>query len=80
MTVDAHSGAILSHDAPEKPHHSLEEAAGEVARGKRRAETRFSRALSERARQSEILEKKFRKAVERAADDSEPPKNPFDLD
>ncbi len=80
MTVDAGSGAILSHEAPEKPHHSLEEAADEVARGKRRAETRFSRALSERARQSEILERKFKKAFEKAADDEEPPKSPFDLD
>ncbi len=80
IAVDAQSGAVLSHEAPKKPHPTLEDAAGEVARGKRRAESRFSRALSERERQSEILEKKFRRAFETAATDNEPPKSPFDLD
>lgn len=80
LVVDAASGAVISHEAAEKPKRTFEEAAGEVERGKKRAEDRFSRAMSERSRQSEILEKKFRQAFEKAADDDEPPKSPFDLE
>jgi hypothetical protein len=80
IVIDARSGAVISHEAAQKPMRSLEEAAGEVARGKKRAEDRFSRAMSERGRQSEILDRKFRKAFEKAAEDDEPPKSPFDLE
>ncbi|HXI02665.1 MAG TPA: hypothetical protein VNI57_05760 [Candidatus Saccharimonadales bacterium] len=80
LTVDAATGAVLSHDAPKRPHHSLEEAASEVQKGRRRAESLFERAMDESAHQSEILEKKFQKAFEKAADDDSVPQSPFDLD
>jgi hypothetical protein len=80
ISVDAATGAILSHEAPKKAHLSLEEAADEVSKEKRRTADRFSRALDERSKQSEILEKKLQKAFEKAADDDTAPPSPFDLD
>ena len=80
MTVDLETGAILGVTPPKKGHLSFEEAAHEVEEGKKRAASRFERAMEDRSRQSEILEKKFRKALEKAADDEAPPPKPFDLD
>jgi hypothetical protein len=81
MTVDARTGAVISHVAPKKgPVVSFEEAASEVQAAKRRAASRFEKAMENRAHQSEILEKKFRKALEKASDDEAPPEKPFDLD
>jgi hypothetical protein len=80
ITVDAATGAVLSHVAPKKEHLSLEEAAGAVEEIKKRTASRFTQAMEERARQSEILEKKFQKAFEKASEDDAPPKSPFDLD
>lgn len=80
ITVDAETGAVLSHDPPKREHRSFEEVALEVTEEKKRAESKFRKAMEERARQSEILEKKFRKAAEKAAEDPSRPKGPFDLD
>lgn len=81
LSVDAATGAVISHVAPKKaPQLSFEEAASEVESARRRAASKFEKALGERARQSEILEKKFKKALEKAADDDTPPEKPFDLD
>lgn len=80
ITLDAESGMVLSHVAPKKPMRSFDEAVDEVKQGKARAEARFSKALEERSHHSELLDKKFRKALEKAGDDPTPPKNPFDQD
>ena len=80
ISVDAATGAVVSHEPTALPIKSFEEAAGAVVEGKRKAESRFSRAMEERIRQSEILEKKFRKAFEKASEDETPPRSPFDLD
>jgi len=80
LTVDAETGAVLTHEAPKKEHLSFEEAALEVDQEKKRAESKFKKAMEERARQSEILEKKFRQAAEKAAEDTSRPKSPFDFD
>jgi uncharacterized Zn finger protein (UPF0148 family) len=81
ITVDAATGAVLFHVEPRKtPQVSFEEAANEVQAARNRAASKFQKAMDERAHQSEILEKKFRKALEKAADDDAPPEKPFDLD
>jgi len=81
ITVDAATGAVLSHVEPRRsPQISFEEAASEVQAARKRADSKFQKAMEERAHQSEILEKKFRKALEKAADDDTPPGKPFDLD
>lgn len=82
ISVDAATGAVLAHEAPKKEQVSFEEAASAVSDGKKKAASQFSRAMEERSRQSEILEKKFRKAFEKASesDDDTPPRNPFDME
>jgi hypothetical protein len=80
VTVDAETGAVLSHVPPAKPHLSFEEAALEVRQEKKKTESKFARAMEDRSRRSEILEKKFRKAAEKAADDPDRPPNPLDFD
>ena len=80
ISVDAGTGAILAHESPKTKPISFEKAAGEVAKGKKRAEDRFSQAMDERSRQGEILEKKLKKAIEKAAEDDSPPRSPFDLE
>jgi hypothetical protein len=80
ITVDAETGSILTHVAPPKALLSFEEAALEVKQEKKKAESRFAKAMADRSRQSEILEKKFQKAAEQAAGDDTPPVNPLDLD
>lgn len=82
ITVDPATRAVIAHTEPRKRAHlSLEEAALQVKAGRKEAESRFARAMDERAHQSEILEKRFKKALEKAADEpaGAPPK-PFDLD
>ena len=53
-----------------------------AAAGKKKAAGQFTRAMEERAHQSEILDKKFRKAFENASESDEdtPPRNPFDME
>jgi len=81
LVVDRATGVLLSHVAPAKtPPLSFEAAASQVDASRHRAATKFEKAMEERAHQSEILEKKFRKALEKAADDDSPPEKPFDLD
>jgi hypothetical protein len=82
ITVDPDTRVIIAHAEPRKRAHlSLEEAALQVKAGRKEAESRFARAMDERAHQSEILEKRFKKALEKAADEPEgPPPKPFDLD
>ena len=80
ISVDAGTGAILGHESPKTKPISLEKAADEVAKGKKRAEDRFSQAMDERSRHDEIMEKKLKKAFEKAAEDDSAPTSPFDLD
>ncbi len=80
VTVDVDTGAVLSHVPPKKPRLSFEDAALEVRQEKKRAESKFARAMEDRSRRSEILDKKFRKAAEKAAGDPERPPNPLDFD
>ena len=81
LVVDRATGALVSHVAREKgPPLTFEAAANQVDASRQRAAVRFEKAMEERAHQSEILEKKFRKALEKAADDDSPPEKPFDLD
>ena len=78
IVLDLETGAILSHVAPKPRSRSFEEAAEQVKTGRRRAATRFDQALEERSHQSEILDRKFKQALEKAAEDPEPPPNPFE--
>lgn len=83
LKVDRATGAVLSHEpaAVKRKLGSLEEAAAEVARRKERAQDLFAATVEREKHKSEILEKTFREALEKAQ--KEPlsrPRSPFDDD
>jgi hypothetical protein len=83
LKVDRETGAVLSHEpaAVKRKLGSLEEAAAENARRKERANDLFAATVEREKHKSEILEKTFREALERAQ--KEPggrPRSPFDDD
>ena len=83
LKVDRATGAVLSHEpaASKRKLGSIEEAAAEVARRKERAEDLFAATVEREKHKSEILEKTFREALQKAQ--KEPagrPRNPLDDD
>ena len=83
LKVDRATGAVLSHEpaAVKRKLGSLEEAAAENARRKERAQDLFAATVEREKHKSEILEKTFREALEKAR--KEPPgrpRSPFDDD
>lgn len=81
IKVDAATGAVLSHEpaANKKKLGSFEEAAKEIARQKERAEDLFAATVEREKHKSEILEKTFREALEKAkTDPASKPRGIFD--
>jgi hypothetical protein len=81
LKIDRSTGAVLSHEpaAVKRKLGSLEEAAAENARRKERAQDLFAATVEREKHKSEILEKTFREALEKAK--KEPggrPRSPFD--
>lgn len=81
LTVDAQTGAILSHEEKKKIHGSFEELAGELTKQKEVREQIFAQEMSSMKDRERLLEEKFKEAMKRADTDSDKPyKNPLDLD
>ena len=83
LKIDRETGAVLSHEPPaaKRKLGSLEEAAAEVTRRKERANDLFAATVEREKHKSEILEKTFREALERAQKAPEGrPRGPFDED
>ena len=81
LKIDAATGAVLSHEtaATKNKLGSIEEAAQEVQRRKARAEDLFAATVEREKHKSEILEKTFKQALEKAqADPPTKPKGIFD--
>lgn len=80
LEVDGATGAVLSHQtaAVRGRVGSIEEAAAESQRLKRRAEDLFSATVEREKHKSEILEKTFKQALERAQKDPNKPRGIFD--
>jgi len=83
LKVDPATGAVLSHEpaVTKRRLGSLEEAAAEIARRKERANDLFAATVEREKHKSEILEKTFREALQKAQ--QEPagrPRNPLDDD
>ena len=82
LKVDPDTGAVLSHESATsktKPS-SLEEASRENQRRKDRAEDLFAATVEREKHKSEILDKTFRQALEKAQKDPGKPKGIFDDD
>ena len=71
LKVDVATGAVLSHEpaVTKRKLGSLEEAAAENARRKERAQDLFAATVEREKHKSEILEKTFQQALERAKND-----------
>lgn len=82
LSVDSSTGAVLSHQpAPvKKKVGSLEEAAQEIARQKERAADLFAATVEREKHKSEIMERTFQQALEKARNDPSKPRGVFDDD
>jgi uncharacterized NAD-dependent epimerase/dehydratase family protein len=81
LTVDAQTGAVLSHEEKKKAHGSFDELRGELDKQKELREQLFAQEMSSQKDRERLLEEKFREAMKRAGDDKDVPfKNPLDLD
>jgi len=81
LTIDAQTGALLSHDEKKKIHGSFEDLAGELSKKKELREQLFAQEMSSMKDRERLLEEKFQEALKRADTDSDKPfRNPLDLD
>ena len=83
LTIDALTGALLSHEEKKKVHGSFEDLAGELTKQKELREQLFSQEMSSMKDRERLLEEKFQAALKRAdadADKDKPFRNPLDLD
>jgi hypothetical protein len=82
LKVDPDTGAVLSHETATSKNKlgSIEEASRENQRRKTRAEDLFAATVEREKHKSEILDKTFRQALEKAQKDPGKPKGIFDDD
>lgn len=82
ILVDHKTGAVVSHEEPARGHKkSFEEALADDKKRKSEAEDVFAQAFREHEHREELLEKKFKEAMEKAEKDKGPnPPRPFEFD
>ena len=81
LTVDAQTGAILSHEEKVKPTASFDEMLKGLDKQKQQREQIFQQELGSLKDRERLLEEKFREAMKRAEKDKDKPFiNPLDVD
>lgn len=81
LTIDASTGALMSHEEKKKVLGSFEDLKGELAKKKEQREQIFAQEMSSMKDRERLLEEKFKEALKRADTASDEPfKNPLDLD
>ena len=81
LTVDAATGALLSHEEKKKAHGSFEDLQGQLSKQREMRDQIFAQEMSSMKDRERLLEEKFREAMKRADDPNAAPfKNPLDLD
>ncbi len=81
LTIDAGTGAILSHEEKKKPVASFDALRDELSKQKDLREQIFSQEMSSMKDRERILEEKFQEALKKADTQSgEPFRNPLDMD
>jgi hypothetical protein len=81
MTIDAQTGAIISHEEKGKPLASFDEMVKGLDKQKQMREKIFDQELNSMKDRDRILEEKFQEAMKRADKDKDKPyRNPLDLD
>jgi uncharacterized Zn finger protein (UPF0148 family) len=81
LTIDAQTGALISHEEKAKPAASFEEMLKDLDKQKEARNQLFSQELSSQKDRERLLEEKFREAMKRADKDKDKPFiNPLDID
>ena len=81
LTIDAQTGALISHEEKTKPVASFDEMVKGLDKQKQMREQIFAQELSSMKDRDRILEEKFREAMKRADKDKDKPFiNPMDID
>jgi hypothetical protein len=82
ILIDHKTGAVVTHEEPARPRKkSFEEALAEDKKRKSEAEDIFAQAVREHEHREELLEKKFKEAMEKAEKDpGGGPPRPFEFD
>ena len=81
MTIDAQTGAIISHEDKARPIASFDEMVKGLDKQKQVREQIFAQELSSMKDRDRILEEKFQEAMKRADKDKDKPyRNLLDLD
>jgi hypothetical protein len=81
LTIDAQTGAILSHEEKAKPMASFDEMLKGLDKQKQMREQIFQQELGSQKDRERLLEEKFQEAMKRAEKDKDKPFiNPMDVD
>ena len=81
ITLDAQTGAIISHEEKAKPLASFDEMLKGLDKQKQQREQIFQQELGSLKDRERLLEEKFREAMKRAEKDKDKPYiNPLDID
>jgi hypothetical protein len=81
LTIDAQTGALLTHEEKAKPLASFDEMVKGLDKQKQIREQIFAQELSSMKDRDRILEEKFQEAMKRAEKDKDKPyRNPMDID
>ena len=81
ISVDAQTGAVISHEEKKKIHGSFEELQGELTKQKELREQIFAQEMSSMKDRERLLEEKFQEALKKADTASDQPfRNPLDMD
>jgi ribosome-associated translation inhibitor RaiA len=81
LTLDAQTGAIISHEEKSKPVASFDEMLKGLDKQKQQREQIFQQELGSHKDRERLLEEKFREAMKRAEKDKDKPYiNPLDID
>jgi len=80
LTVDAGTGALISHEEKHKPLGSFEDMVKDLDKQKQTREQMFAQEMSSHKDRGRLLEEKFQEAKKRAEKDTKIYRNPLDMD
>jgi hypothetical protein len=81
ISVDAQTGAVISHEEKKKVLGSFEDLKGELSKQKELRDQLFAQEMSSMKDRERLLEEKFQEAVKKADTSGDKPyRNPLDMD
>ena len=80
LTIDANTGALLSHEEKQKPLGSFEDMVKGLDKQKEVRDQIFAQQMSSQKDRERLLAEKFEEAKKKAAGDTKIYRNPLDMD